>query len=161
MWRKVWKLPVKLKMKHFLWKCIHNWLATGTTVKPRGMGIDETCKRCGLATESREHLFFHCQESALIWKLAPVSWEGIQNLTESLRNGGKPSVLPKMNQTSKKKWNSQFTCYGTYGRLGAIGNLRGREQKLEKWSKELCRSGKNLKQYWTQLKTKKEEKEEK
>lgn len=24
MWRRVWKLPIKRKLKHFLWKCLHN-----------------------------------------------------------------------------------------------------------------------------------------
>lgn len=38
MWRRVWKLPIKLKLKHFLWRCLHNWLATGGAIRQRGMG---------------------------------------------------------------------------------------------------------------------------
>lgn len=60
-WRKVWQLPVKPKLKHFLWRCLHNWLAVDSTVKVRGMEIDETCKRCGMGKETREHIFFNCR----------------------------------------------------------------------------------------------------
>lgn len=82
LWRKVWQLPVKPKLKHFLWRSIHNWLATGSAVRVRGTEIDDTCRRCGLEEETRKHIFFHCQESQLVWKLAPVSWEGILRTTE-------------------------------------------------------------------------------
>lgn len=67
MWRKVWKLPVKPKLKHFLWKCIHGWLSTNDAVKRRGMDTDEICRRCRMDKESKEHLFFfHCADSVLI-----------------------------------------------------------------------------------------------
>lgn len=41
--------------------------------------MNDTCKRCGLGKETREHLLFHCAESTLIWKIAPLSWDGIQS----------------------------------------------------------------------------------
>lgn len=66
----------KPKLKHFLWKCLHNWLATRCTMVRIGMKVDEMCKRCGMKKETREQLFFHCHESALIWKLELVSWDG-------------------------------------------------------------------------------------
>lgn len=72
---------MKPKLKHFLWKCMHNWLPTNGVVKKRGVNCEEICKRCGLDKESREHLFFHCQESKLIWKLAPIKWTKQQPLT--------------------------------------------------------------------------------
>lgn len=86
MWREVWKLPVKPKLKHFLWKCIHNWLATNSAVRERGVMLDEVCRRCGRDKEIQEHLFFHCEESTLIWKLSPVKWDGFQYLTGSFED---------------------------------------------------------------------------
>lgn len=67
MWERVWKLPIKPKLRHFLWKCLHNWLGTGVAVRGRGMIVDDVCKRCREGKETREHLFFYCHESALIW----------------------------------------------------------------------------------------------
>lgn len=35
MWKQVWKMPVMPKLKHFLLRVIHNWLATGLVIKDR------------------------------------------------------------------------------------------------------------------------------
>lgn len=82
MWTRMWKLPVKPKVKIFLWKCLHDWLATNMAIQKKGMQVDETCRRCGLAKESREYIFFHCVDFVLIWKLAPVSWERFHHLID-------------------------------------------------------------------------------
>lgn len=95
MWKQVWGMPIKLKLKHFLWRCIHNWLATGSVVKGRGMAVDAICRRCGLAEETREHLFFQCMDSAVIWKLAPLSWESLQGGTNSFEDWWKYIFLAK------------------------------------------------------------------
>lgn len=86
MWKMVWGLPIKPKLKHFLWRVLHNWLAIGSVVKERWMNVDDTCRRCELAKETREHLFFHCTDSALVWKVAPLSWIGIHKLTASFED---------------------------------------------------------------------------
>lgn len=66
MWRILWRLPIKPKLNHFMWKCLHGWLATNVAVQKRGAVIDTICRRCGVAEESLEHLFFHCDSSVLI-----------------------------------------------------------------------------------------------
>lgn len=81
MWKRVWRLPIKPKLKHFLWRCIPNWLSTCSVVKGNGMVVDDICRRCGAEQETREHLYFQCMESSVIWKLAPINWEGIHCLT--------------------------------------------------------------------------------
>lgn len=73
MWKQVWHLPVKPKLKHFLRRCLHNWLATIAVIQDKGMAVDAICRRCGAEKETREHLFFHYSESAVIWKLTPFS----------------------------------------------------------------------------------------
>lgn len=82
MWWKVWNLPIKPKLRHILWRCLHNWLATGHATKKRGMEVDDICRRCGMESETREHLLFHCQESILIWKLVHIKWDGINHLID-------------------------------------------------------------------------------
>lgn len=71
-WKQVWQLNIKLKLKHFGWKCVHNWLAMGETVKRKDMDINDRCKRCGFKKKTREHLLFYCPESELVWKLTPL-----------------------------------------------------------------------------------------
>lgn len=83
MWCKVWKLPIKPKLKHFLWKCLHGWLATNDAVRKRGLHVDIICHRCGLETENLTHLFFLCPESRLVWKLSPVQWSNFGRLTDN------------------------------------------------------------------------------
>lgn len=102
-WRTVWQLPVKPKLKHFLWKCLHNWLAMGSVMKRRGLRIDETCKRCGLGEETIEHLFFQCHESSLIWKLAPVGWDGILNQTATFDDWWRAICLAKKDLHFQKR----------------------------------------------------------
>lgn len=72
MWEKLWKLPIKNKLKHFGWKCFHGWLSINSAVKKRRMEIHEICRRCGQAKETIEHALFYCLESKLVWKVAPV-----------------------------------------------------------------------------------------
>lgn len=103
MWRRVWKLPIKPKLKHFLWRCLHNWLATGGAIRQRGMEMDDVCKRCGLAKETRDHMFFQCPDSLLVWKLAPLNWEGIQHLTDSFEAWWKSICLAKHDSIFQKR----------------------------------------------------------
>lgn len=62
MWDKLWKLPIKNKLKHFGWKCFHGWLSINSAVRRRGVEIDEVCKHCGQEKETIEHAFLHCPE---------------------------------------------------------------------------------------------------
>lgn len=109
MWRKVWKLLVKPKLKHFLWKCLHNWVATGTAIRRRGLGSDDICHRCGLEAETMEHLFFRCPESMIIWKLAPVSWDGSQCPTVSFEEWWKSLCLATLDATFQRRM--ELTVY--------------------------------------------------
>lgn len=59
-------------------------MATGVAIWKRGMEVDAIYGRCGMEKKTREHLFFHCSESALIWKLASVQWDSFHNSTDSL-----------------------------------------------------------------------------
>lgn len=79
-------MSIKPKLKHFLLCTNQNWLATSSAIKNRGMEVDDICKRCGMEKKTREHLFFHCVDSALVWKLAPLNWESILRTTESFEN---------------------------------------------------------------------------
>lgn len=40
---------------------------------------------CGEAPETIEHLLLHCVRTKLIWKLAPVGWEVLDQITFSFK----------------------------------------------------------------------------
>lgn len=73
LWKGLWNLDIKRKVKFFIWKACHNRLPVGDSLKRRGIHIDETCKLYGEEKETVEHLFFKCRKAEMIWKLAPVS----------------------------------------------------------------------------------------
>lgn len=39
MWNVIWKLPIKPKLKYFLWKCIHDWLPSNMTLRKKGVRL--------------------------------------------------------------------------------------------------------------------------
>ncbi|GER27435.1 ribonuclease H-like superfamily protein [Striga asiatica] len=62
------------EIKHFQWKCFSGVLP----VSMNGIEIDVICKNCGETKESIEHLFLKCSKARRVWKLSPLSWDGIQ-----------------------------------------------------------------------------------
>ncbi|XP_071917223.1 uncharacterized protein [Coffea arabica] len=83
-WKTLWSLNIKLKFKHFLWRCLKNGLATNEALDKR-FGIEnKICHCCGEDTETIEHIFFNCPTAQVIWKIAPVQWEGLAKLQGNL-----------------------------------------------------------------------------
>ncbi|XP_027150166.1 uncharacterized protein LOC113750386 [Coffea eugenioides] len=78
LWHQVWDLNIKHKLKHFLWKCLHNILPTNEEVHRRTCKGDKWCKCCGEEVETLEHLFFNCKAREEAWKTFPIKWDGIQ-----------------------------------------------------------------------------------
>lgn len=72
MWRRMWKMQVKEKLKHFVWRCYHNILPTNLQLDMKGIQIDTTCPMCVEGEENLEHLLFNCSRAQVIWKIAPV-----------------------------------------------------------------------------------------
>ncbi|KAK6139898.1 hypothetical protein DH2020_026343 [Rehmannia glutinosa] len=74
-WQVMWKLGIKNKIKHFLWRCNQSILPTSIQLRRRGMNVDEICQMCGEERETIMHVFFHCTRAKQVWKLANVSWD--------------------------------------------------------------------------------------
>lgn len=85
LWKKVWNMDIKKKVQHFIWRACHNKLPVGVSLQKRGIGVDGICKQCGEGMETMEHLFFHCANARLVWKLAPVTWDGLHHHTFSFK----------------------------------------------------------------------------
>ncbi|XP_027121672.1 uncharacterized protein [Coffea arabica] len=76
-WKDLWRLKVKHKLKVFLWKCLNDALPVKDLIYGRLKVGDPICNRCGEDRETIEHMLLNCRESKMIWKLAPVHWNGI------------------------------------------------------------------------------------
>ncbi|XP_071909589.1 uncharacterized protein [Coffea arabica] len=83
-WKNLWKLNVKAKLKHFMWKVLQNCLPVKEVIHKRTGKGDPICEGCGEATETVEHLFFHCPIAEMTWKMAPVKWEGAMLLRDNI-----------------------------------------------------------------------------
>ena len=86
-WKRLWRLNVKMKLKHFLWRCLQNALHANETLYKRIGKGSNLCNCCGENAETIEHIFFFCPTAQVVWKLAqvvwklaPVRWEGIVEL---------------------------------------------------------------------------------
>ncbi|XP_027151033.1 uncharacterized protein LOC113751285 [Coffea eugenioides] len=74
----VWDLNIKHKLKHFLWKCLHNILPANEEVYRRTGKGDKWCKCCGEEVETLEHLLFLCKAREEAWKTFCIKWDSIQ-----------------------------------------------------------------------------------
>ncbi|GER28156.1 RNA-directed DNA polymerase (reversetranscriptase)-related family protein [Striga asiatica] len=75
MWKVTWALKIKHKLKHFLWRVLHNAIPTSHNLWLRKCQSQQSCRLCGEDSESLEHIFFSCERASLVWKIAPVSWD--------------------------------------------------------------------------------------
>lgn len=63
-WRKFWSIPTLCKIRLFMWKALRNWVACRANLVRRKCGV---CPICELASETIEHLLFHCPWSKAVW----------------------------------------------------------------------------------------------
>lgn len=82
-WKELWGLNMKHKLKHFIWKCLRGVLPVNEVVMRRTGNGNSMCHRCGEAVETLEHMLFQCDKAALIWKAAPLQWDGLERFRGS------------------------------------------------------------------------------
>lgn len=78
-------------------------------LRKRGVQVDEICRLYREDAETIEQLFFHCGRSQLIRKLSPVSWEELQNNTNSFREWWKEQSRVKNSWDLQDR--QEFTTY--------------------------------------------------
>jgi len=61
-WNLLWGLEVPPKLKHFLWRVSHGWLAIKTKLKRRHVVDDDICQLCRSAEETINHVLFECPQ---------------------------------------------------------------------------------------------------
>ncbi|XP_059650086.1 uncharacterized protein LOC132295829 [Cornus florida] len=55
-WDKLWKLKVKEKLNHFIWRCVYRVVPVLEDLKKRQVVVSDICLSCGLDDESIEHV---------------------------------------------------------------------------------------------------------
>nr|XP_027086592.1 uncharacterized protein LOC113708329 [Coffea arabica] len=79
LWKHLWKLKVKHKLKIFIWKCLNKALPVNEVVFSRTKKGSPICENCGEAVETVEHLLFRCRMAEEAWQIAPLKWDGIDD----------------------------------------------------------------------------------
>uniref|UniRef100_A0A803PD49 Reverse transcriptase zinc-binding domain-containing protein n=1 Tax=Cannabis sativa TaxID=3483 RepID=A0A803PD49_CANSA len=75
-WRKLWRLKIPPKIKHFVWKLVYGWLPTNSTLATRHVMCSDICTRCSKEThESIFHALWECKASHTVWKLYGLKLE--------------------------------------------------------------------------------------
>lgn len=65
-----------MKLKRFVWKCLHQIISINEVVYRRIVKGDTIRKCCEEEVETAEHMLFFCSNARKMWKLAPVQWDG-------------------------------------------------------------------------------------
>ena len=59
-WKKVWRLLVPHKVKHFLWRACRDILPIKANLMQRKVLSDDICEECMLEAETSAHFFWSC-----------------------------------------------------------------------------------------------------
>lgn len=68
-WKRVWLLSITPKVGHFLFKCLHNSLATRENLFRRSIVDSPACFRCGAPMEYSLHILRDCTLSRSAWSI--------------------------------------------------------------------------------------------
>lgn len=71
----LWRLPIPLKQKYFLWLAMKDRIQTTEQLRQKNWEGSEACELCGV-TENAQHVIFTCPMASFIWCFArdAFSW---------------------------------------------------------------------------------------
>ena len=78
-------LNIRHKIKLFIWKCMSEAVPVKEMSWRRMQKRNPMCSACGGGVETLEHLLLKCHKTKEIWKLAPIQWDGIGELTGNFK----------------------------------------------------------------------------
>ncbi|KAL0003498.1 hypothetical protein SO802_017279 [Lithocarpus litseifolius] len=67
-WRRIWRIPVPHKIRHFTWRACREILPTKANLKRRKVVDTDNCEECNNGLENLGHLFWSCQRARQIWQ---------------------------------------------------------------------------------------------
>ena len=71
MWKKIWKVRVPHKIRHFLWCAAKDSLPTKQNLVARHIPIGNVCDGCGDHSESVMHALWLCDQVRSVWMTDP------------------------------------------------------------------------------------------
>ena len=91
MWRRIWKLKIPGKVRHFLWRACNETLPTSQNLQRRKIMVDPRCRICDGEVETTTHILWECPLANSVWSLVKgkiqkchVSNEEFQHITRAL-----------------------------------------------------------------------------
>ena len=66
-WKKIWKMKVPPKIRHFIWRAAKDALPTKQNLQARHILVGGECDGCGDHTESIIHCLWLCDQARSVW----------------------------------------------------------------------------------------------
>ena len=66
-WKKIWKMKVPNKIRHFIWRAAKDSLPTKVNLKARHVLVDDVYEGCGDYSESTLHSMWLCDQAWAVW----------------------------------------------------------------------------------------------
>ncbi|KAJ8641777.1 hypothetical protein MRB53_018471 [Persea americana] len=114
MWRRIWKLKIPSKVRHFLWRACNEALPTRQNLQRRKILEDPRCRICEGEAETTTHILWDCLMASSVWSLScaklhkrPVSIEEFQRVTKSLMEVLSREELEEWAVLSWSIWNAR------------------------------------------------------
>ena len=85
MWRKVWKLAIPGKIKHFIWRAYHDSLPTNYQLHRRRIRASPACGVCAQEDETTIHALWECPLARNTWALLKGRMQKLPNQGGSFR----------------------------------------------------------------------------
>ena len=70
-WKRLWRLQIPPKSKHFLWRACLNALPTKANLTHRGISIAGNCALCPYQSETVTHILWACPLAHNVWSFLP------------------------------------------------------------------------------------------
>ncbi|KAK9992106.1 hypothetical protein SO802_027091 [Lithocarpus litseifolius] len=67
-WKRIWRIPVPHKIRHFTWRACREILPTKANLKRQKVVDMDVCEECNNGLENSGHLFWSCQRARQIWQ---------------------------------------------------------------------------------------------
>nr|XP_027096274.1 uncharacterized protein LOC113716180 [Coffea arabica] len=142
-WKFLWSLNVKHKLKHFIWKCLQCILPVNETIRRRIRQGNDGCRCCGKGTETMEHMFFFCKHAELIWKAAPISWNGLKDYRHNFWQWWSGLMEAKIEKSRNQiQFNREERCPGVTTNKVVQEWLEFQEANIAKRDEEATGKGK-------------------
>ncbi|XP_021837769.2 uncharacterized protein [Spinacia oleracea] len=81
----LWSMKLLPKWKLFIWKLLHNGVATKANLERRGVQLSSRCEVCSLEDEDSQHLFRFCYIARDVWRHGSLAIHSNINETMSFQ----------------------------------------------------------------------------